>query len=80
MFRRARFLGIYAGCALTCATAVAQTAGDAVGAIDGTIRDASGGVLPRVVVRAVGPALMSAREDVSRDEDGFYRIAALGAW
>jgi hypothetical protein len=76
VFRQARFLVMCAGCALACATAAAgQTAGDAFGAIDGTIRDASGAVLSQVVVRAVGPALMGAREDVSRD--GFYRIPAL---
>ncbi|HVG69475.1 MAG TPA: carboxypeptidase regulatory-like domain-containing protein [Vicinamibacterales bacterium] len=77
MFRQTRYLGICAGCALVCATAAAgQSAGDAAGSIDGTVRDASGAVLSQVVVRAVGPALMGAREDVSRD-DGFYRIPAL---
>ena len=77
MFRQTRYLGICAGCALVCATAAAgQSAGDAAGLIDGTVRDASGAVLSQVVVRAVGPALMGAREDVSRD-DGFYRIPAL---
>jgi hypothetical protein len=76
VFRQARFLLICAGCAFVGATAAAQTAGDAVGAIDGTVRDGSGGVLPQVVVRAVGPAMMGAREVLSRD-DGFYRIRAL---
>ena len=76
MFRQTRYLGICAGCALVCGTAAAQSAGDAAGSIDGTVRDASGAVLSQVVVRAVGPALMGAREDVSRD-DGFYRIPAL---
>ena len=63
MFRQARLLGICAGCVLACAAVVgAQTAGDAVGAIDGTIRDASGGVLSQVRIRAGGLALMGARE------------------
>ena len=70
-----RLFGVFAACGLTCATAAAgQTA--AAGAIDGTIRDVSGGVLSQVIVRAVSPALMGAREDVSRT-DGFYRILAL---
>lgn len=55
---------------------VAQTVGDATGAIDGTITDRTGGALPDVVVRVTGPALMGAREDVSR-HDGYYRLPAL---
>jgi hypothetical protein len=70
-------VGTFAACALACATAaVGQTAADAAGSIDGTIRDASGAVVPQVVVRAAGSALMGAREAVSRD-DGFYRLPAL---
>jgi hypothetical protein len=70
-----RLFGVFAACGLACATAAAgQTA--AAGAIDGTIRDVSGGVLPQVIVRAVSPAMMGAREASSRD-DGFYRIQAL---
>jgi len=75
--RRMPRCGVIAACWLACAIpAAGQTAGDAVGAIDGTIRDSSGSVLPQVLVRAAGPALMGAREDVSRP-DGFYRIRAL---
>jgi hypothetical protein len=74
---RIRVLGFCAGCALACAIpAAGQTGADATGAIDGTIRDASGAALPHVIVRAVSPAMMGAREAVSRD-DGFYRLPAL---
>jgi hypothetical protein len=47
-----------------------------MGAVDGTITDATGGVLHDVHVRISGPATMLAREDVSR-KDGYYRITAL---
>ncbi len=55
---------------------VAQTVGDATGTIDGTITDRTGGAVPDVRVRISSPALMRAREDVSR-EDGYYRFPAL---
>jgi hypothetical protein len=73
VFRRLRVL-ISAGCALSCA--VAAAAGQATGAIDGIVRDATGAALSQVTVRVVGPAIMGPREDLSR-EDGFYRIQAL---
>src|SRR5688572_2335008 len=71
-----RAFGIFVACGLACATAEGQTAADPMGAIDGTVRDVSGGVLSQVIIRAISPAIMGAREATSRD-DGFYRIQAL---
>src|SRR5262249_9651944 len=48
----------------------------AQGTITGTVKDASGGVLPGVTVDATGPALLAPRT-VSTDTSGIYRIIDL---
>jgi hypothetical protein len=77
VFHPARLAGVCAACLLASASSASgQTVGDATGAIEGVVIDAAGGVLPNVLVRVSGPAMMGAREDLSRD-DGFYRVPAL---
>jgi hypothetical protein len=57
---------------LTCGTAYAQE-----GQIAGTIRDASGGVLPGVLVEVTSPALISKVRSATSDDNGQYRITNL---
>jgi hypothetical protein len=54
----------------------AQTAGATTGAIEGTVTDTSGAVLPGVTVTAAGDALMALRTTVSAT-DGTYRMSGL---
>ena len=56
----------------TCGTAYAQE-----GQIAGTIRDASGGVLPGVLVEVSSPALISKTRSATSDDNGQYRITNL---
>lgn len=56
--------------------AAAQTAGDAGGAISGTVADSAGGVMADVKVCVSGPALMAAR-CVQSDAGGAFRFMAL---
>lgn len=46
-------------------------------AITGTVKDASGGVLPGVTVEAASPALIEKTRTVVTDERGDYRIVDL---
>src|SRR5688500_11714740 len=57
--------------------AVAQGA-VARGALTGTVRDASGAVLPGVTVEAGSPALIEKVRSVITDNAGVYRIVDLG--
>ena len=54
--------------------ASAQTAGSGIA---GTVRDASGGVLPGVTVEAASPALIEKARTVFTDADGLYNIVDL---
>jgi hypothetical protein len=48
------------------------------GTLTGTVRDASGAVLPGVVVEAASPALIEKTRTVVTDSAGVYRIVDLG--
>ncbi len=62
--------------ALACLVAWPATAG-AQGAIVGTVRDTSGGVLPGVTVEASSPVLIEGTRTVFTDGAGLYRIENL---
>ena len=47
------------------------------GTLTGTVRDASGGVLPGVTVEAASPALIEKVRTVVTDSAGIYRIVNL---
>ena len=51
----------------------------AQGTLTGTVRDASGGVLPGVTVEATSPAIQGATRTVVTDGAGIYRIIDLPA-
>ena len=77
MFRLARILGVcIVALASPAGRALAQPVGATTGAIDGTLRDATGAVLPGVAITAAGEALMAPRTTVS-GANGSYRFAAL---
>src|SRR3989304_5475196 len=48
------------------------------GTLTGTVRDASGAVLPGVTVEAASPALIEKVRTVVTDNAGIYRIVDLG--
>lgn len=58
------------------ASLVGQTVGTATGSIVGTVQDATGAVLPNVIVTIPSDALMGPRTTLTNAE-GRYRIAAL---
>ena len=72
--RVVRFVGI--GCALLLLP-VAAWAQASSGAIGGTVRDASGGVLPGVTVEASSPALIEKVRTAVTDSQGLYQIVDL---
>src|SRR5687768_18416599 len=51
----------------------------AQGTLTGTVRDASGGVLPGVTVEATSPAIQGGVRNVVTDGSGIYRIIDLPA-
>src|SRR5262249_12457240 len=53
------------------------SAAQSTGAIAGTVRDATGAVLPGVTVEASSPALIEGARSASTDERGQYRIIDL---
>jgi hypothetical protein len=53
------------------------TAAQSTGAIAGTVRDATGAVLPGVTVEASSPSLIEGARNASTDERGQYRIIDL---
>src|SRR5262245_19437684 len=61
------------GLALVPSTAVGQQAGS----IAGTVRDATGGILPGVTVEASSPALIERVRSAITDGTGQYRIVDL---
>lgn len=46
------------------------------GAVNGTVRDTSGAVVPGASVKVTNPATNVSRDTITNDE-GFYRVAAL---
>lgn len=62
--------------ALVALCAMEATAQEQRGAIEGTVRDASGGVVPGVTVEARSPSLVGAASALT-DADGLYRFPAL---
>jgi hypothetical protein len=67
--------------ALTCFTILVvlllPATGFAQGSLTGTVRDASGGVLPGVTVEAASPALIEKVRTAVTDDTGQYRIVDL---
>jgi hypothetical protein len=72
MTRAVRAIAIAALLVLTPALAVAQE-----GQIAGTVRDATGGVLPGVLVEVTSPALIAKIRSATSDGNGQYRITTL---
>jgi hypothetical protein len=64
-----------------CGFALLPSLGDAqtalTGAIAGTVRDATGAVLPGVTVEAASPALIEKVRSVVTDNEGLYRVVDL---
>src|SRR6058998_547108 len=54
----------------------AQTVSATTGAINGTVSDATGAVLPGVTVTLSGPAVMGTPASVT-DQNGFFRLPGL---
>jgi hypothetical protein len=62
---------------LVLALVLAPSLAMAQGTLTGTVRDASGGVLPGVTVEATSPAIQGAVRTVVTDSAGIYRIIEL---
>ena len=77
MDRRAFWLIVFV-CALTTPPLAAAQGALGRGALTGTVRDASGAVLPGVTVEAGSPALIEKIRTVVTDGSGIYRIVDLG--
>jgi len=73
---RQRFVWLSLLCALALAAAVPAVAQEQTGAIEGTVRDASGGVLPGVTVEARSPQVVGVSTAVTNSV-GVYRFPAL---
>jgi hypothetical protein len=69
-------LSIRVGCLVLVVLAAASTA-YAQGTLAGVVRDASGGVVPGVVVEAASPALIEKVRSTTSDSSGQYRIVDL---
>ena len=75
--------GKWFGAALMVASAMfilptdARAQSSTTGAIAGTVKDSSGGVLPGVVVEASSPALIEKTRSVVTDDHGEYKIVDL---
>ena len=75
--RRATLLVLFLTCfALQPSSGAAQTVGATTGAINGTVTDSMGAVLPRVIVTISSDALMGTRSTITNAE-GLYRFPAL---
>jgi len=66
-------------CCLVAAALLLPSLAFAQGTLTGTVRDASGGVLPGVTVEATSPAIQGATRTVVTDGAGIYRIIDLPA-
>src|SRR5688500_17357804 len=64
--------------AVTMPSTAAGQGALARGALTGTVRDASGAVLPGVTAEAASPALIEKVRTVVTDNAGVYRIVDLG--
>ena len=69
--------GIFKWCVALAAFGALPSLGFAQGTLTGTVRDASGGVLPGVTVEASSPALTEKARTVVTDGAGVYRIIEL---
>ena len=56
---------------------VANAQGSVTGSVQGTVKDADGGVLPGVMVTAVSKALVKGRMSTTSDVRGSWRFPAL---
>ena len=75
--RRATLLVSFLACfALQASSGAAQTVGAMTGAINGTVTDSTGAVLPGVAIVISSAALMGTRSTVT-DAEGLYRFPAL---
>src|SRR5688572_27368175 len=72
--KRAILAGLVTSVVLVPASAGAQVS---AGAIAGTVRDATGGVLPGVTIEASSPALIEKVRTTVTDNEGQYRIVDL---
>ena len=76
--RRSQILGVLSCLLLLPRLAsLASAQGTAAAAISGTVKDASGAVLPGVTVEAASPALIEKVRSGFTDEKGEYRILEL---
>jgi hypothetical protein len=64
-------------CLLAAAVILLPSLAFAQGTLTGTVRDASGGVLPGVTVEAASPAIQGGVRSVTTDGNGIYRIIEL---
>ena len=62
---------------IAAALVLLPAAAFAQGTLTGTVRDASGGVLPGVTVEAASPAIQGGVRTVFTDAAGVYRIIEL---
>src|SRR5436190_7967308 len=75
-----RFAAIVIAAAASAVLSVPATAraqSSTTGAIAGTVKDSSGGVMPGVLVEASSPALIEKTRSVTTDEHGEYKIVDL---
>ena len=75
--RQAGLLVLLTALALALPPARTARAQAITGSVDGTIRDASGGVLPGVTITLTGPSLQRASETTTTAEDGTYRLPLI---
>ena len=75
--RRLVFGTIFVWGGLLLLPAVSNAQGTSTGAITGTVKDASGGVLPGVAVEVSSPALIEKVRSTVTDEKGEYKIIEL---
>ncbi|MDE2304785.1 MAG: carboxypeptidase regulatory-like domain-containing protein, partial [Gammaproteobacteria bacterium] len=75
--RQAGLLVLLTALALALPPARTARAQAITGSVAGTIRDASGGVLPGVTITLTGPSLQRASETTTTAEDGTYRLPLI---
>ena len=67
---------LFAATSLVVALALPALAQRTTGAISGTVKDATGAVLPGVAIAVTGPNIVGAQTTTS-NEQGFYRVLNL---